>query len=249
MVMSHAAGVLPGVESVLDDFIHPHAMLHLGKNKRSGPAHSYRIPFHHPEVRAHGLGQIGFVDHQQIGLRDAGPAFAGDFVTARDVNDLDGEVRQLPAETRREIVAPGFDEQKLRMEGAVQFLQRQEVRRNVFADRRVRTAAGLDGADAFGGQRVVLGEKFAVLLGEDIIGHGGNVQLRPQLQAELQHEGGLATADRPAHAHGEGAPAKIAIQRRVPVVEMSGMIQVIVGVPVALVRTGMEQNIHQGWFG
>ena len=45
---------------------------------------------------AHGFGQIGFVDHQQVGLGDARPAFARNLVAAGHVNDLDGVIRPVP---------------------------------------------------------------------------------------------------------------------------------------------------------
>ena len=62
------------------------------------------------QIRPNGLGEIGFVDHQQIGLRNAGAAFARNFVAAGDVDDLDGVIGEFTAETGGQIVAAGFDE-------------------------------------------------------------------------------------------------------------------------------------------
>lgn len=119
--------MLPGVQDMADDFIDSQPMLHLRKDERTGATHFFRVTFHHRQIGANGFGQVGFVDYQQIGLRNARPAFARYLVAARNIDHLDGEISQLPAEARREIVAAGFDEKNLRFEFGVQFFQGHQV--------------------------------------------------------------------------------------------------------------------------
>ena len=104
-MMGHTRGVLPRMDNVVDDFIHPHAVLHLRKDEWAVAAHLLRVTRHYIKVSADTRREVGFVDDEQIGLRDAGTAFARDFVSATNVDDLDREVGQFPAEARREIVA------------------------------------------------------------------------------------------------------------------------------------------------
>ena len=40
--------------------------------------------------------QINFVDDQQIGTGNTWTAFAGDFVAAGDINDVDGGINEFP---------------------------------------------------------------------------------------------------------------------------------------------------------
>jgi len=93
------------------------------------------------------LSQVRFVDDQQIGLRDAGAAFSRNFVAAGNVDDLDCVIRQFAAEARGQVVAAGFDEEEVRFEPAMQVFKGEQVRRNVFANGCMRTAAGLDRAN------------------------------------------------------------------------------------------------------
>jgi hypothetical protein len=56
MAMGHAAGVLPRVEDVMDDFLQPHTVFDLGKDEGAGAAHFKGVAFHPFQIRAHGFG-------------------------------------------------------------------------------------------------------------------------------------------------------------------------------------------------
>jgi len=77
----------------------------------------------------------------------------------------------------------------------------------------MRAAAGFNGPDSFGRQRVMSGQKLAVFLREDIIGDGGDAVVFAQALAELQHQRSLTAADWPANPDRKRPPFKIAIQR------------------------------------
>ena len=67
-----------------------------------------------------------------------------------------------------------------------------EVGGDVFAHGGVWAAAGLNGADAFGGEGFVAGQELAVFAREDVVGHGGYTVFVAQGEAESEHQGGLA---------------------------------------------------------
>ena len=67
-----------------------------------------------------------------------------------------------------------------------------EVGGDVFAHGGVWAAAGLNGADAFGGEGFVAGQELAVFAREDVVGHGGYAVFVAQGEAEGEHQGGLA---------------------------------------------------------
>ena len=176
VVVRNALGVLPSVAEVGDDGFHADAVLYLGKNEGAGAANHFGVAFHDGEVGANASGEVGFVDDKEVGLGDAGATFAGDFVAATNIDHLNGEIGEFAAEAGGKVVAPRFDEQDLRLELAVEFLQGHEVGGDVFTDGGVGAAAGFDGADAGWFQGLVLGEKLAVFLGENVIGNGGKTE-------------------------------------------------------------------------
>ncbi len=53
--------------------------------------------------------EIDFVDDKQIRARYSRPAFARYLIACGDVDHIDRQVDQLRAESRREIVAAGFN--------------------------------------------------------------------------------------------------------------------------------------------
>ena len=229
VVVRNALGVLPSVAEVGDDGFHADAVLYLGKNEGAGDANHVSVAFHDGEVGADAGGEVGFVDDEEVGLGDAGSALAGEFVAAADINYLDGEIGEFAAEAGGKVVAPGFDEQDLRLEQAVEFFQGHEIGGDVFANGSVGAAAGFDGADAGGFQGLVLGEKLAVFLGKNVIGNGGEAEGFAQPEAELEHEGGLAAADGAADADGEGAFFEVAVTRQFAFVKVAGMGGVVMG--------------------
>ncbi len=93
--------------------------------------------------------------------------------THRHIYHIDNIICQLPRIVRRQIVAPALDEEDLAAELCLEGFQRTHVGGDVFADGGVRTAAGLDGEDALGGEGLVVDEEFLVFAGEDVVGYGG----------------------------------------------------------------------------
>ena len=136
-----------------------------------------------------------------------GPPFARNLVSAGHVDDVDRVIRQFAAELRGEIVAAALDEQQLRPQRFHQHLERDEVRGDVVANGRVRTASGLDGANALGRQRVMPHQKFGIFPGEDIVGHDAQLMAIAKLAAQREKQRRLAAADRPADADGKRSRA------------------------------------------
>ena len=104
MRMLDAAGVLPGVEQMLNDRLQTNSIFYLSENERPRAPHCQRVASHHSEIRSHRCREIGLVDDEQVRLSDARASFAWNLVPARHVNDLHGEIRELPAEGRGQIV-------------------------------------------------------------------------------------------------------------------------------------------------
>ncbi len=191
---------LPDADAVLDHRPHDGSAL----------AYLIRLALHEIYIRTDGVGKIAFIDHEQIAPRYAGPAFSGYLVAARDVDDVDDKVGQLPRVVRRQVVAARLDQQQIRAELGVQPLQGEQVGGDVFADGGVRTAARLDGDDALGRQGAVFGQELGVLAREDVVGHGRDVVLAPQGQAEFEHERRLAGPHGPADADCKGTVREVA---------------------------------------
>ena len=235
MRVRHASRMLPGVDDLAQNLVHTHAVLHLRKDNRTVTPHLLRVARHNAKVRLHGRREIGLVDDEQVTLCNARPALARDLVAARDVDYLDRVICKLTAIARCEIVAAGFDEQQFRVEQAVQFFKGHQVRRNVLSNRGVRTATRLDRANAFRRQRTVARQKFAILLGKNVVGHDADVSLVAQPQAELKHKRSLAAADRSADADGERASLEVAVERLVAFVKVTRMFERLVSVSAGAV--------------
>ena len=127
MAVGNSRGMLPLMENMPNDFIDTDTVFDLSENKGAVAAHFFRIVLHYFQVRSNCLREVGFIDDEQIRLGDAGAAFARDFVTRRNVNDLDGVIGQFAAEAGGEVVATGFDQQDVRMKFLVEFFQREKV--------------------------------------------------------------------------------------------------------------------------
>ena len=195
---------------MFDDDGDAEAVFDLCEDEWPVAAHGAGIAIHDVQIGADGAGEIGFIDNQEVGLRDAGAAFAGDFVAAGDVDDVDGEIGKLAAEVSGQVVAAGFEQQQFGFVYFVQMFEGEEVGGDILADGCVGAAAGFDGQDAIFGQGTMTDEKFAVLAGEDVVGDSAKGDLFMQSLAESEHESGLAAADGAADADGKGAAGKIA---------------------------------------
>jgi hypothetical protein len=235
------------MNDVLNDFINAKAVFDLRKHKRTAPTHSLRVAFHDLQVRANASREISLVDDEQVRLRDSGATLAWDFISAANIDDLDSVIRKFTAEARSQIVAAGFNEQDVRLELAVQFFEREQVRGNVFADGGVWTTPRLDSANAFSFKRTVLHEKFAILSGENVIRHGGHAHPLAQTFAKLKHQRGLPAADRAADADGEGTLPEISRQRPIAFIEVTGMLHRFMRVSLTAVfvmMSAVKKNAH-----
>src|SRR5580658_8685867 len=106
--MRDRAGMLPGMNDVADYLINAAIMTNLREHKRAGAAHPSGVTFHDAKVGPDGRGQVSLVDDQQIGLGDAGSAFAWNLVAAGYVNNINGIISQFAAEVGGQVVAAGF---------------------------------------------------------------------------------------------------------------------------------------------
>jgi len=223
----------PGGLDVVGDGRDADARGDVGEHGRARAAHPVGVARHDLEARADQRGEVDLVDHEQIGLRDAGAALARHLVAVRDVDDIDRIVGELAAVLRGEVVAAALDDQELGGDGLHQVVEREQVRRDVLADRGVRAAAGLDGADPGERQGLVPGEELGVLAREDVVGHHAERAAIAKRAAQRQHERGLAAADRAADPDGERALREVAGERPRPLVEPPGVLPDLVVVVAA----------------
>jgi len=165
----------------------------------------------------HLLGDVDLVDDQQIGLGDAGAAFAGDFVAGGDVDHVEGEVGQFRAEGGGKVVAAGFHQHQFQVRvAALQVVDGRQVHGGVFTDCRVRAAAGFHAEDAVGIQGFVAQEEVGVFPGVDVVGDYGDVVVVPEGFAQLAQQRGFTGADGAADAYSQtmchGSFSSIVIQ-------------------------------------
>ncbi len=128
----------------------------------------------------------------------------------------------------------------------MKILECEEVGGNILANRRVRAATGFDCAYPLGLERIVAHQKLSVLFGENVIRHGGDVQLFAEALTELQHQCGLAAAHGPADADGEGALVEVSIKGRITFVKVPGVLEMFVRVTVVAVVVMMWVHRRNG---
>src|ERR1700678_3541514 len=180
---------------------HPFPYFHVREHEGTALAHHEGVRRHDLERGADVRREIDLVDHEQVRARYARAAFARYFLAARDVDDVDREIRELGGEGRRKVVTPRFDEDQIEVDEALaHFGNCREIDRGVLADRGMRTAAGLDAHDPLRRKRARLDQNAGVLLGVDVVGDGGDIELVAQALAKLLHQRRLAGTDGPADA-------------------------------------------------
>ena len=81
-----------------------------------------------------------------------------------------------------------------------QIVERVEVHRRVFTNRRVRAAAGLDADDAVGRERPASHQKLHVLSREDVVGDHAETVVVAHALAQGVDERGFPGADRTANS-------------------------------------------------
>lgn len=99
VMMPDSQRVLVGVQDLIDDLVHTHAILNLCKNKRSRSPNFPGITVHHGKISPHNLREVSLVDDQQIGLGDPRATLARDLVAPRKRRSphLHGAVSALSA--------------------------------------------------------------------------------------------------------------------------------------------------------
>ncbi len=127
----------------------------------------------------------------------------------------------------------------------VQFLQGEKIGGDVLPDRSVRTTTSFHRPNPFRLECIMTSQEFAILLREDVIGHGGDIHRSSEPATKLEHEGGLAAAHRASDAHGKRAPMKIAVQRLIALVKMSGVIQVFVSMSARTMMVMVMMTAHK----
>src|SRR4030095_10376574 len=109
-----------------------------------------------------------------------------------------------------------------------QSFERHEVRADVVANRRVRTAAGFDRADALDWERVVAHQELGVFPGEDVVRHDAKLMVVAKPPAERQEQSGFAASDRASDADRERPRAKIPALRPRALGKDAGLRRIVV---------------------
>src|SRR5262245_26349486 len=171
----------------------------IAEHEGTRAAHAPGVALHDRERGADVGREIDFVDHEQVGTRDARATFGRNLVASGDVDDVERQVRELRRKCRGQVVAPGFDQNEIeRRKFLLHLRDRGEIDRSVLADRGVRAAAGLDASDPLGRKRPGPHEIFGIPLCVNVIGDRCDLVAVAQPLAQRVHQRGLARADRAA---------------------------------------------------
>src|ERR1041384_2536569 len=171
----------------------------VGEAERPVAAHRLRVARHHAEVRADVRREIDLVDDEEVRARDARPALARNLVAAGHVDDVNGGIDELRAEAGGEVVAAALEQNQIEARMPRRhLLDRIEVHRRVFTNRRVRAAARLDADDAVGRERLAAHEELHVFPGEDVVGDDAQAIAIAHRLAERVDQRRLARPHRPA---------------------------------------------------
>src|SRR6185437_2371836 len=186
----------------------------IGEHEWPRAAHSARVSIHHLETGSDEGRKVDLVDDQEVAARDPRATLARDLVARRDVDHVDGQVRQFRAERRREVVAAALDQDEVeRGKSCAQLRHARQIDAGILADRGVRAAAGLDAHDALRRQRTGAGQELGVLLGIDIVGNGRDFVAAAQMPAQRIHQRGLAGAHGSADADAQRAVRRACHER------------------------------------
>ena len=107
-------------------------------------------------------------------MADCGPAFAGDFITLGDIDDVDEGVHEFGGEGGGEIVSTAFNQDQFGVGvTAFEFGDGGEIHAGVVSDGGVGAAARFNTEDAIRGEGVIAGEELGVFAGVDVVGDDG----------------------------------------------------------------------------
>src|SRR5579862_6553536 len=126
------------------------------------------------------LREVRLVDHEQVGLGDAGAALAGDLVAPGHVDHVDRKIDELAAELGGEVVPPTLYEEQLGTNREHEVVECIEIVADVFANGSVRAAPRFHGADAIGSDGLMAMQEFGVLSGEDVVRDDSQTELVTQ---------------------------------------------------------------------
>jgi hypothetical protein len=120
------------------------AAAHIGEQDAAAPC-GFRIPLHDIKIGTDMGREIHLVDHQQIRPGYGRAALARDFLALAHGDHVDRQVGQIGREGGGEIVAAGLNEDDVQVRVTlVERIDGAQIERGILADRRVRTAAGLN---------------------------------------------------------------------------------------------------------
>src|SRR5260221_9074354 len=89
--------------------------LEISHYKGAFASHLLCIHSHHFERSANIGSQVGLIDNEKVGSSDSRPSFSGDFFATVNIDHINREIGELRTEGRREVIAPGFDENNVRV--------------------------------------------------------------------------------------------------------------------------------------
>src|SRR5215510_9156041 len=98
--------LLPQSALVLDetgDGVDALARAQIAEHEGTRSAHALGVALHDRERSADVGREIDFVDHEQVGTRDARAAFGRNLVAGGDVDDIERQVRELWLKMRRRV--------------------------------------------------------------------------------------------------------------------------------------------------
>src|SRR4029077_15945221 len=137
--------------------------------------------------------------------RNTGAALTRNLFSSRNIDHIDRQIRQLGAESRRQVITARLDKAQFRVgELSLHIIDGGEVHRGVLANSGVRAATRLDPHDALGGQCLRAHENELILLGVNIVRDHVDVVVGAQSLAEAFDECGLAGADRTPNPDTQG---------------------------------------------
>ena len=190
----------PGEEFVASD-----AGFEVGEEEGAVAAHEFGVVGHDVEICADMGSEGDFIDEEEVAVADGGAAFAGDFVSFGDIDDVDEDVHQFGRECGGEVIATAFDEDELEGgEAAVELGHGGVIHAGVVPDGGVRAAAGFDAHDALGGEGVLTDEEFGVFACVDIIGDDSHIEFSTEPLAEAENEHGFTGSDGTSYSETQG---------------------------------------------
>lgn len=135
---------------------------HIDKKHYDAP-HPSRVPLHDFQICADSCCKIDLIYHKQVAPSYTRSTFTRYLVPSSNVNHIYYKVCELARVVGSKVVAARLDEEEVSRKLAVEVLQLQQIRTNVFPHSSMWAATRLNGGDARRGESSVFGKKFGVL--------------------------------------------------------------------------------------